>query len=322
MNKIVVISPDTFGYYQKICDSISKKGYHPIWMNHLPSKNSFTRAFFRVFPEVGKRIFQRYYIRKILAYEGLSHILIIKGEGISEGVLQKLREIHPNIRTTYYLWDSLRNTRGALRLAEACDTAYSFDHLDCLGNDTLELLPLFHSKVYGKRKYLKGYASFIGTLHSDRYVGINSIASHVKHFSGVNPYIYFYYPSKLIFNALKVFSKKFRNVPISDVSFTPLERNEYESVQSSSEISIDICHPNQTGLTMRTIEALGDQKKIITNNAAITLYDFFDPKNCYVVEDKFPSGLREFIEADYNPVDESIVYSYHIDSWIEKLLEI
>lgn len=48
----------------------------------------------------------------------------------------------------------------------------------------------------------------------------------------------------------------------------------------SSAVVIDIHHPSQHGLTMRTIEAVGLNKKIITTNADIKKYNFMIRKMC------------------------------------------
>lgn len=44
---------------------------------------------------------------------------------------------------------------------------------------------------------------------------------------------------------------------------------------AESETIVDLVRDNQTGLSFRIFEALGLQKKVITNNISVQNYDFF-----------------------------------------------
>ena len=57
---------------------------------------------------------------------------------------------------------------------------------------------------------------------------------------------------------------------------------EYLKQLSLSRCVIDINQSNQTGLTRRPLEALFYNKKLITNNADIRRYNFYNPKNIFI----------------------------------------
>lgn len=82
---------------------------------------------------------------------------------------------------------------------------------------------------------------------------------------------------------------------------------------------LEIVKENQTGLTMRVLESLCFKKKLITNNKSIENYEFYSPKNIFILgKDK---NLETFLQGDF---DNSIKFdktAYLIDAWLEKNLE-
>ncbi|MCV4677987.1 hypothetical protein OFC08_34485, partial [Escherichia coli] len=79
------------------------------------------------------------------------------------------------------------------------------------------------------------------------------------------------FQNEIIFKLKNLLSGKKIN---TDVEFEPLSQSEVVEMMKCSEIIIDIHHPRQRGLTMRTIECIGLNKKIITTNEDIKKYDF------------------------------------------------
>ena len=80
---------------------------------------------------------------------------------------------------------------------------------------------------------------------------------------------------------------------------------------------IDINHPNQTGLTMRTIETLGNGKRLITTNHHIKNESFYNEKMILVIDRTNIQIPVEFF-LDHNHtlnIDE-----LEISNWIKKLL--
>ena len=65
------------------------------------------------------------------------------------------------------------------------------------------------------------------------------------------------------------------------MSFKSLSSNEIVSYYDRSNIVLDISHPGQSGLTMRTFETIGAGKKLITTNADIKNYPFYNPENIF-----------------------------------------
>ena len=89
----------------------------------------------------------------------------------------------------------------------------------------------------------------------------------------------------------------------------------------NSEIIIDIEHPDQSGLTIRTLEVLAAGKKLVTTNRDVINYDFYQYGNVYVIDRLNPKVPQDFIKKPFNPYPSSILNSYSIDNWLVDVLE-
>jgi len=83
---------------------------------------------------------------------------------------------------------------------------------------------------------------------------------------------------------------------------------------------IDIQHPKQHGLTMRTIEILPLQRKLITTNSEIKRYDFYHNENIMVIDRDDPILDEQFLLTPFKEIDPKIVHQYSVNGWVTKLL--
>ena len=87
----------------------------------------------------------------------------------------------------------------------------------------------------------------------------------------------------------------------------------------SAKCLLEIVQDGQSGATLRTMEALFFQKKLITNNPYIQEYPFYSPDNILILQENTTShDIAGFMAREYLPVDPEIVQSYHIKQWIKQ----
>ena len=178
-------------------------------------------------------------------------------------------------------------------------------------------LPLFYVNEYEglSNKEVKYDLAFIGTAHSERFESVSNI---VKHFD--NKFLFFYCPSYMVFLFKKYIKGELQGLHLSDVSFSSMSRDKVLNLIEKTNTIIDISHPSQIGLTMRTIEMLGAGKKIVTTNSQILSYDFYHPSNILYVDDKTSSEeINSFVNTPYSPIESELRRKYSINSWIERL---
>ncbi len=101
-----------------------------------------------------------------------------------------------------------------------------------------------------------------------------------------------------------------------------LNYTQYLTLTKKATVLLDIKTVDHNGLSFRIFEAIKYQKKLITDNKSIKLYDFYHPNNFYVVENDLFEGLSDFLESDFVPLSEDIRQKYSFSNWVKNILEI
>ena len=82
---------------------------------------------------------------------------------------------------------------------------------------------------------------------------------------------------------------------VDEFMFATLPISAVNDIFMSSRAVLDVTHPRQCGLTMRTLETLGASKKLVTTNTAVRGYDFYDPTNIAVIDRRSPIIDPDFL---------------------------
>lgn len=328
--KILFFCPNFLGYDSIIAGELIKKGAKVELYNERPSSNPLIKAIIRVNPKLLNKMSHRYFLSILHkeSKEEFDYVFIIKGEAMSTEIIAKMKEIFPEAIFIYYSWDSIRNLKHMDRKIQYFHKAFSFDREDCKTIANVDYLPLFFSKKESSNENLpstkdsKYNLSFIASLHSDRYKVLKKILIEIKNKRpDTKIYLFLYYSSKFIFFLKKILDTNFFRVPYKMINWTPLSQQAVFDKLSETEIVIDINHPNQSGLTMRTIEALVLKKKLITTNTNIRYEDFYSPENFLIVDRTRPVIPVEFLSTPYQEIERSIINSYSLESWLKKIFD-
>lgn len=90
-----------------------------------------------------------------------------------------------------------------------------------------------------------------------------------------------------------------------------------ENIKKSRAL-LEIGRQDQTGLTVRSLEALFYNRLLVTNNSQIYGKKYFGPENAYILNPNKTDGLAEFIRSakpEYSPD----AYDYYsVKSWLER----
>ena len=82
-----------------------------------------------------------------------------------------------------------------------------------------------------------------------------------------------------------------------------------ENIKQSRAI-LDIVQSGQSGITLRPMEAMFYNKKLITNNIYIKEYDFYNPRNIFILQERNISELKEFLELPTIEINQEIKNKY------------
>jgi hypothetical protein len=318
--KILFLGPRFFGYEKEIINEMEGRGAEVDWLPDRPFDTTMMTAITRMCPGLVIPFADRLY-ESLLMKWGSSHydfILVINGQTLSSKLLKVLRGSFPHAKLILYMWDSIENRPGIIKDLHNFDAAFSFDPAS-VRNYGMQLRPLFFGKGFQEQGRDKSYydLSFIGTIHSDRYSVINTLRKNLP--PKLNTYWYLYLKAPWVYHAFRMGKPGMRSATKKEFNFIPLSKNVVQSIFACSKAIIDVEHPKQRGLTMRTLETFGSHKKLVTTNSHILSYDFYNSANIFVIDRKSPVITSDFLEAPYIKPSQELYRRYTIEGWLDEI---
>lgn len=319
-NKCVLFfSPAFFGYENKIKDKMENLGAHVDMFDERSVSKSHQKALLKINPSIYHKRTEKYYfdIFEKVKQNHYDFILFVKCDMPTDNVLKAYKDTFKKAKMCLHMWDSIKNIPNVESKFKYFDYISSFDRQDSLNYPSIEFRPLFYCDEYCKEcgNSFKYDICFIGTIHSDRYKIIREICDKAQKLN-MTVYTYPFLQSKFIYYFYKLTKKEFRKTKISDFRFDKISAEEISNIVNQSKAVIDIQHPKQTGLTMRTIEMIGMNKKLITTNEDIINYDFYDSNNIQIIDRNNPNLNKEIFVSDYKKLDNEIYNKYSLKQWV------
>lgn len=323
--RILLFAPAFFSYEKMMADKMREMGAEVDMYDVRSVTASFDRALLKIHPGIFHARSKRYYQAIIEQNKGKEYdfILIVKCDMTPVCILKEFRRVYPKAKLCLYLYDSVKNIRGVQKKFRYFDICHSFDSKDCKAYPELNLRPLFFADQFRKPEKSGSECqydiSFLGTIHSDRFKIIRGVRAAAERY-GLKCYWFLYLQSNFIYYFYKLRKKEFRGIPKSTFSFSKMNAADIARVVDESRIILDIQHPKQTGLTMRTIEMIGMNKKLITTNPFISEYDFYNANNIMVVDRNDVRIDLDFLKKDFCPIPDDIYEKYSLRSWVLDVL--
>lgn len=320
--RVLLISPLTFSYHVAICEALQQIGYEPTWWNDKASASTAYKIALRLFPRLTRRWTQTHFLRlaDALAPGSVDHVLVIKGEGLDARTLEHLRARQPGATLGLYLWDSVDNVKGARGIASLFDAISTFDPVDARENGW-HYRPLFarHVALSAPEQAHKDFDwCFVGTIHSDRHKVITRLR---RAGDPRRTFVFAYFQSPLVLQVRKLFDWTLWSAPAGTLSTTPMPAAEVAAVIARSRAVLDVEHPRQRGLTMRTIETLLTGKKLLSTNRHLVDSDLYDTSSAQMIDRHAPTLQQAFLEAPVRPVPPALRARYTCEAWVAELLD-
>ena len=325
--KILFFSPAFFGYEDKIVYKMRELGA----IVDAYDARSVTKAWEKALLKVDTRIFNRktekYYadIYSRVRKTNYDYVLFVKCDMPTERILGNFRRHFKSAIFCLHMWDSIKNIPNIEKKFKYFDYISSFDRVDCQNNPQLNFRPLYYCDQYRKEQRIDdGYEydlCFIGTIHSDRWEILKEIRKQADN-RGLKVFYYPYLQSKFIYWFYKMIKPEFRDTDINEFKFKKISSEEIAEKVDKSKVIIDIQHPGQSGLTIRTIEMMGMNKKLMTTNRDIINYDFYNENNILILDRDNIEVRMDFFENDYQTIGEELYGRYSLESWIEDVLNL
>lgn len=315
--QILLLYSRFFGYDVIVKNKLESFGAQVDLYDARANINSFEKAIRKIDSHFYYRKQRRFHSRIQEDNCEKKYDYIFANDVIDEEILRKYRYLFPSATMLLYLDDSVENMKGVEQTFKYYDHILTFDKRDA---DIYQIAfrPLFFSDDF-KKDYHTHYEfdiSFIGTCHSDRLSIINILRCK---YSNYKFFFFCYLQSWFMFYYHLFSDREYRKVKKSFFQFKSLSTSEVAEILDKSKCVLDIQHPKQNGLTMRTIETLGARRKLITTNQDIKNYDFYDEKNIHIIDRSNPIIPDAFLIGEYQQVDDSIYEKYSITAWIQEV---
>ncbi|TDO72792.1 hypothetical protein EV143_10797 [Flavobacterium chryseum] len=313
---ITLISLDNLGLNAYITSTLQKQGHTVQHINFKYYKYKYPSFLHKVHNFILKAFFKKNLkhqhhgkeiIKELQKNKQIQDVILtIKGDFIDPKSILEFKKYAK--KTIGFFNDNIHRCPNIKQVIPYFDEVYSFEKEDCK-NFKLKFAPNW---IYTSNETITNISNFeydvftIGSIDK-RLPILVRIAEELK--------------SKKINFKFITYSKKTKS---SDGNITYINKflplSEVDYYVSRSKVLLDINRKGQIGLTFRVFESLGLQKKLITTNSDIINYDFYNPNNILIIDEKNPVIPVEFFENDYEKLPESIFEKYTLEGWVENVI--
>lgn len=321
-----MLSVSFFNYENLIKEEMVAMGADVDLYDERPSNSFYSKAIIRLKRSLHQVKIDKHYrnIIEEIKNKRYDFFLLIKGEVVPIFFLEFLRKVNPKIIFIYYTYDSFKNNPNGLSILSFFDRKFTFDRADAKEYN-LSFRPLFYASAYAtvnqqENNTFKYDLAFIGTAHSDRYTISQKLNDWCENYN-LKMFNFYFSPSEALFKFKKITDKNFKNFDEQKISFKSLGHNEIVEIYKDAKAILDINHPGQIGLTMRTFETLGAGRKLITTNSDIKSYPFYNENNIYVLDRQKPNLTKEFFEKEFEDIEREVYFSMSLKGWIKELFD-
>ena len=247
-----------------------------------------------------------------------SYIFVIKGDCITHEALNIIQQKNKNAKTVLYLWDSIKRMPNYKNIQGFFMSIYSFDRVDCINNKKIKIKPLYYLSEYKIKNKHNNFIYdlfFIWWAHADRAILLKEIDLKLQSQDLKTKFLIF------VGKAAYYISKPIRAIRTMTIQ-KPISTKDIAQYCSESRAILDIAHPLQTGLTMRTIEVLfGIGRKLITTNKDIINYDFYNKNNILIINRDNLDIPKDFFKSNFIVYPDDLRDSFFIENWVKDFFD-
>lgn len=221
--------------------------------------------------------------------------------------IETLRRKQPSAKFVLYEWDSVC-FYNYLNLVDLFDRIVTFDIEDSK-KYKFEYLPLFYTNNYSKIAQEETAEDidvfYLGAAKDRRLDQLKKIASELSK-RNIN------YCFNIVSNNSDL------GISGANVYKNPLSFDQFHDSYARSKAILEIARPNQNGLSIRVIEAVGARKKIIIDSDLIKQEPFYSKKNVFIINEDDLNNIKDFINSDTDYRVEE--YDYSIRAFAKALI--
>lgn len=311
--KITLIYPFAYGYIDFVVKEL--KSYPNTVVSEIKTdlikyqypnkfvklKNGITKLF-------GKNIKKEYFRNEVLKNldEHQDIVFIIRPDQLDNSLLNQIKKRTGKLIAFYY--DSCKKYPRQVDILHFFDEVFSYEKIDI---DTYGFTEA-NNFIYDTEileEPIK-YDIFNISSYDSRIDEIDQTSQELVRF-GFNIHFILFWFQKLSYPNL-----------ICVTEYLTLQQT--KKLIAQSKAIMDIQRKDQEGLSFRTFESLGYQKKLITTNKKVLNYDFYHPNNILFVEtDKLNHDeIENFLSLPYQELSQEMIEKYSVQKFVKNVFKI
>lgn len=237
--------------------------------------------------------------------------IILFDYGYERGMERYIHRVNPACQVVLFNWNKIDKQHHVYWRFSDPDAIYSTDPGDC-ARFHFHYNSIFYTKQYRKDWQFKNHRLFFIGRDKGRAAYLQEVKKHLTR-AGITCDI------RLVGSPARTGTSD-----PTDTLYTAdvLDYPRYLSVTDNCDILLDVNQPGQEALTMRVMESIFRSKKLITNNATITNYDFYNENNIFLLPDDLDElsedALLDFLKRPFIPYPEEVLDYYDLEAWKER----
>lgn len=318
--KITIICMDNDGYNDFIPEELNKMNIDVTYINlynyryKYPSilhkvLNFFLKLFFNY--NLKRVHIEKHILQKLEKLEFQDHILITRADLFNKSTIIKIKKYTKNLIANFN--DHVDKFPRIKKVAPYFDKVFSFQKTD-VERYGFNFLTNF---IYIKEPIIKDSNLKVKW----RVFNVSRLDRRVDFFEKISKSLN---KLKISNRIIVVGNSKLRKNKIHNLDHTTLHIpiEEVQDLIMKSDVMLDVCRNDQSGLSFRIFESMMYRKKLITNNADVLNYDFYNPNNILVVNKEASNITKEFFETEYQDIKEEMYNKYTLESWVQKVFDL
>ena len=221
---------------------------------------------------------------------------ILFDSGCSNYIINRIKKYNKNAKIIFWYWNGLEEYNNILFDSKYIDEFWTYNRFDA-DKYHLKFNPQFYFKEnkINKKSNITEDIIFLGR-NKDRKNELLSLKDCLEK------------------NKLKC------NFHIVENMKDFLSYHDYLKMIEKSKCILDFNYYLPGGLTLRPLEAMFFEKKLITNNKDIVNYSFYDKDNIFIIGEDDINNIYEFINKPYKKINDEIKNYYTFNEWLNRIL--
>ena len=314
--KICLISFDYWNYDKHIVIALQKKGIQATHIDISKYKYEYKSVFQKITNFISKLLFKKN-IKKIKRQEFIIEelnrigkqdaILAIRPDLIEKTTHKKIKQ--KTDQYIAYIYDSCSRFPVDHLLDNIFDRIYSFDLKDVKTYGFKHITNYIYLDKQRIETNFK-YDAFIVLSPDERIHQLNQIAKQLD-------------AQSINYKFIVVGSRKPTNL-YKGIDYTATEVNteQLKTYLKDSRVILDLLRHNHHGISFRIFEALAYQKKIMTTNASVKEYAFYNPNNILVLDPEHINIDEAFFTTEYNALEDKVYHQFTVDHFVDTVFQL